>query len=89
MQLKKNGQKLSIDCLRENVVENFPSIASVTCVQNVLEVHPVVVRKTPRFPCRSRNLAIRRKKPSPTAENAKTVHWISDNNYVIEYEPFI
>lgn len=80
MQLKKQSQKLSIDCLRENVIESFPNIASITCV----EVHPVVVRKTPRFPCRSRNLAIRRKKSPPTAADAKTVHWISDNNYVIE-----
>lgn len=33
---------------------------------STLQVYPVLVRKTPKFPSRERHMAIRRKKPTPT-----------------------
>lgn len=38
---------------------------------NTVEVHPVVVRKTPKFPTRERHLAIKRKKSLPQMELEK------------------
>ncbi|XP_062708242.1 uncharacterized protein LOC134288201 [Aedes albopictus] len=38
------------------------SSVATPVVASTVEVHPVVIRKTPKFPSRARHLAIRRKK---------------------------
>ena len=48
-----------ISISNENAIENENS------AENTIEVHPIIVRKTPKFPSRERNLAIRRKKIFP------------------------
>lgn len=55
---------------------------------NCVEVHPTIIRKTPKFPSRERNLAIKRRKnitpliPKPNADDR--VVWVGDNEYAIE-----
>lgn len=49
---------------------------------NTVEVHPVMVRKTPKFPTRERHLAIKRKKSLPIAEaeQRRSPPILSDSN---------
>lgn len=40
---------------------------------NTVEVHPVMVRKTPKFPTRERHLAIKRKKSLPPSTSSSSL----------------
>mgnify|MGYP007092116376 CR=1 FL=1 len=63
------------------------SIATETINQSV-EVNPIVIRKTPKFPSRDRHLAIRRRKQpsSPDSQKSESLHLSLDSDESSENE---
>lgn len=59
-----------IKCWELNVSDMLPVSLSIEATP--VEVRPITIRKTPKFPSRDRHLAIRRKKAAATT--AETVH---------------
>lgn len=53
-------------------------------VTTTVEVHPITIRKTPKFPSRDRHLAIRRKKPmTSTTAAAATSSVVADEKSIM------
>lgn len=62
-------------------LSSSPPTANATAVTMgtvTVEVHPITIRKTPKFPSRDRNLAIRRKKATTSSAVDSVGHPLTD-----------